>query len=117
MFLDPMFFGMEVWPIDQPANFAALLPAVEIQADGVPIVAPERKRALELLLTGEHVRVGVVVAGEGREKARTVALRQVGRDDVPAGGGVVRDPVDVGVGGAGGHAFAPRVDPEEGARD
>ena len=26
MFLDPMFFGMEIWPIDQPANFAALLP-------------------------------------------------------------------------------------------
>ncbi len=27
MFLDPIFFGMEVWPIDQPASFAALLPA------------------------------------------------------------------------------------------
>ena len=27
MFLDPIFFGMEIWPIDQPANFAALLPA------------------------------------------------------------------------------------------
>jgi hypothetical protein len=27
MFLDPVFFGMEVWPIDQPASFAALLPA------------------------------------------------------------------------------------------
>lgn len=27
MFLDPMFFGMEVWPIDQPASFAALAPA------------------------------------------------------------------------------------------
>ena len=26
MFLDPIFFGMEVWPIDQPASFAALLP-------------------------------------------------------------------------------------------
>ena len=26
MFLDPIFFGMEIWPIDQPANFAALLP-------------------------------------------------------------------------------------------
>ena len=24
MFLDPMFFGMEIWPIDQPASFAAL---------------------------------------------------------------------------------------------
>ena len=27
MFLDPIFFGMEIWPIDQPASFAALLPA------------------------------------------------------------------------------------------
>ena len=27
MFLDPMFFGMEIWPIDQPASFAALQPA------------------------------------------------------------------------------------------
>jgi len=26
MFLDPMFLGMEIWPIDQPASFAALLP-------------------------------------------------------------------------------------------
>ena len=26
MFLDPIFFGMEIWPIDQPASFAALLP-------------------------------------------------------------------------------------------
>jgi hypothetical protein len=26
MFLDPMFIMMEVWPIDQPASFAALLP-------------------------------------------------------------------------------------------
>ena len=26
MFLDPMFFGIEIWPIDQPASFAALLP-------------------------------------------------------------------------------------------
>ncbi len=26
MFLDPMFFGMEIWPLDQPASFAALLP-------------------------------------------------------------------------------------------
>jgi hypothetical protein len=26
MFLDPMFFGQEIWPIDQPASFAALLP-------------------------------------------------------------------------------------------
>ena len=36
MFLDPMFFGMEVWPIDQPANFAALLP---------PQPAPQRSGA------------------------------------------------------------------------
>ena len=26
MFLDPMFVGMEMWPIDQPTTFAALLP-------------------------------------------------------------------------------------------
>jgi hypothetical protein len=26
MFLDPMFLGINVWPIDQPASFAALLP-------------------------------------------------------------------------------------------
>jgi len=26
MFLDPMFIEMEVWPIDEPASFAALLP-------------------------------------------------------------------------------------------
>jgi hypothetical protein len=26
MFLDPMFIEMEIWPIDQPASFAALLP-------------------------------------------------------------------------------------------
>lgn len=29
MFLDPMFFGMEIWPIDQPASFAALLPPAQ----------------------------------------------------------------------------------------
>lgn len=35
MFLDPMFFGMEIWPIDQPANFAALVPAsMQPQARG-----------------------------------------------------------------------------------
>src|SRR5689334_9525536 len=27
MFLDPMFLGMDIWPIDQPASFDALLPA------------------------------------------------------------------------------------------
>jgi hypothetical protein len=27
MFLDPMFLGINVWPIDQPASFAALLPS------------------------------------------------------------------------------------------
>ena len=32
MFLDPIFFGMEIWPIDQPANFAALLPAAATAA-------------------------------------------------------------------------------------
>ena len=26
MFLDPIFLGMEIWPIDQPASFAALVP-------------------------------------------------------------------------------------------
>jgi trehalose utilization protein len=38
MFLDPMFFGMEIWPIDQPASFAALLPAppAPTPARGVP---------------------------------------------------------------------------------
>jgi len=37
MFLDPMFFGMEIWPIDQPASFAALLPApVQPQRSGAP---------------------------------------------------------------------------------
>jgi hypothetical protein len=37
MFLDPMFFGMEIWPIDQPASFAALLPApVQPQGSGAP---------------------------------------------------------------------------------
>lgn len=37
MFLDPMFFGMEVWPIDQPASFAALAPTVaQPQRSGAP---------------------------------------------------------------------------------
>ena len=38
MFLDPIFFGMEVWPIDQPASFAALLPpaAPAPQRSGAP---------------------------------------------------------------------------------
>jgi hypothetical protein len=37
MFLDPMFFGMEIWPIDQPASFAALLPAAPPpQRSGAP---------------------------------------------------------------------------------
>lgn len=31
MFLDPMFLGIIVWPIDQPASFGALLPANPIQ--------------------------------------------------------------------------------------
>jgi hypothetical protein len=28
LFLEPMFYGFQIWPIDQPASFAALLPAV-----------------------------------------------------------------------------------------
>lgn len=37
MFLDPMFFGMEVWPIDQPASFAALAPpAAQPRRGGSP---------------------------------------------------------------------------------
>ena len=38
MFLDPIFFGMEIWPIDQPASFAALLPKppAPTPARGVP---------------------------------------------------------------------------------
>lgn len=37
MFLDPMFFGMEVWPIDQPASLAAFAPTVaQPQRSGSP---------------------------------------------------------------------------------
>jgi hypothetical protein len=37
MFLDPIFFGMEIWPIDHPASFAALLPApAQPQRAGAP---------------------------------------------------------------------------------
>jgi hypothetical protein len=37
MFLDPIFFGMEIWPIDQPASFAALAPAAPApQRSGAP---------------------------------------------------------------------------------
>ena len=37
MFLDPIFFGMEIWPIDQPASFAALAPAAAApQRSGAP---------------------------------------------------------------------------------
>ena len=40
MFLDPIFFGMEIWPIDQPASFAALLPAsAQPQRAGAPPAA------------------------------------------------------------------------------
>ena len=43
MFLDPMFFGMEIWPIDQPANFAALLPSqAPPQRGGTPPPAAGR---------------------------------------------------------------------------
>jgi hypothetical protein len=41
MFLDPMFFGMEIWPIDQPASFAALLPTPPQPARGA---APCRRK-------------------------------------------------------------------------
>jgi hypothetical protein len=42
MFLDPIFFGMEIWPIDQPASFAALLPAAQQpqRAGGAPTPVP-----------------------------------------------------------------------------
>ena len=36
MFLDPMFFGMEIWPIDQPASFVALLPPDQQPQRGGP---------------------------------------------------------------------------------
>jgi hypothetical protein len=39
MFLDPMFFGMEVWPIDQPASFAALLPTPPAPTAARPVPA------------------------------------------------------------------------------
>lgn len=40
MFLDPIFFGMEIWPIDQPASFAALMPAAPPpQRSGAPPAA------------------------------------------------------------------------------
>ena len=40
MFLDPIFFGMEIWPIDQPASFAALLPqTAPPQRSGAPPAA------------------------------------------------------------------------------
>src|SRR3712207_9341458 len=43
MFLDPMFFGMEIWPIDQPASFAALLPTPPAPSAPRP-VAPTQGR-------------------------------------------------------------------------
>jgi len=39
MFLDPMFIGMEIWAIDQPASFAALLPP-EPPATTAPAAVP-----------------------------------------------------------------------------
>ncbi len=39
MFLDPMFVGMEIWPIDQPASFNALLPPAP-PASVAPAPAP-----------------------------------------------------------------------------
>jgi hypothetical protein len=41
MFLDPMFFGMEVWPIDQPASFAALLPTPRSPHEAQPLPPEE----------------------------------------------------------------------------
>jgi len=40
MFLDPMFLGMNIWPIDQPASFDALLPASIRPAPAVAPVPP-----------------------------------------------------------------------------
>ena len=50
MFLDPMFIGMEIWPIDQPASFNALLPpsppaAAPPAAAAPPPAAPSRATA------------------------------------------------------------------------
>jgi hypothetical protein len=36
MFLDPLFLGMEIWPIDQPASFSALLPAAPPSTAAAP---------------------------------------------------------------------------------
>jgi hypothetical protein len=40
MFLDPMFLGMEIWPIDQPASFNALLPPSPPAAAPAPVPPP-----------------------------------------------------------------------------
>ena len=44
MFLDPMFFGMEIWPIDQPANFAALVPQSAQPPARMTVPAPQTGR-------------------------------------------------------------------------
>ncbi|MGE0404817.1 MAG: ThuA domain-containing protein [Candidatus Korobacteraceae bacterium] len=41
MFLDPMFLEMEVWPIDQPASYAALVPQTSAGPGAAP-TAPVR---------------------------------------------------------------------------
>ena len=46
MFLDPMFFGMEIWPIDQPASFAALLQHPRSPHEVAPL-PPEEARLAE----------------------------------------------------------------------
>src|SRR4051812_369114 len=46
MFLDPMFFGMEIWPIDQPASFAALLPAAPAPQPARGAAPPQGRGAL-----------------------------------------------------------------------
>lgn len=40
MFLDPMFLGMEIWPIDQPASFNALLPPSAVAPPPAPATPP-----------------------------------------------------------------------------
>ena len=40
MFLDPMFIGMEIWAINQPASFAALLPPAPPAATAPAAVPP-----------------------------------------------------------------------------
>jgi hypothetical protein len=46
MFLDPMFFGMEIWPIDQPASFAALLPTAPAPSAPRPVSPTQGRGAV-----------------------------------------------------------------------